>query len=370
MIESTVATLGSSTLADGGFWKTLFFRGSGQATYSKDVDFLFMSIWWLSVVCFLGLMSLMVFFVIKYRRRPGVPAMQSKAHNTPLEIAWTVIPTIIFVFIFFGGFYAYAKQHVAPGNSLKIDLTAKKWNWNLIYPNGASSTELTRLNGVDVPIFMIPEDTPIELQMTSTDVIHSFWVPDFRMKIDVIPNRYTNYWFQAEPLKEGETSRDHWVFCAEYCGDNHSEMGAILRVVSKEDFAKWLKEPFDGAMPLADVGKVLYGTKGCASCHSVDGSANTGPTWKDLYGSDSTYADGSTATMDANQIRNSILDPSSQIRQGFTNQMPTYQGQINAREMAALIAYMRTISANAPASDIGQTWGETAPEDPNAATGN
>jgi len=143
MIDSMVATLRSSTLADGGFWKETFFRGAGKASYSNDVDRLFLGIWWVSVVAFLGLMALMFYFVIKYRRRPGVPAQRSVSHNMPLEIAWTVIPTIFFVFMFFGGFFAYAKEHVAPGDAMQLTLTAKKWNWSITYPNGANSTQLT-----------------------------------------------------------------------------------------------------------------------------------------------------------------------------------------------------------------------------------
>lgn len=363
MIDSMVATLRSSTLADGGFWKETFFRGAGKASYSGDVDRLFLGIWWVSVAAFIGLMTLMFYFVIKYRRRPGVPAQRSVSHNMPLEIAWTVIPTIFFVFMFFGGFFVYAKEHVAPGDAMQLDLTASKWTWSITYPNGSGATEEMLLGALERAVFLVPEDTPIQLQMTSTDVIHSFWVPDFRLKVDIFPNRYTSYWFKTAPLEPGEEYRDHWIFCAEYCGDQHSEMAATLRVVSREQFGKWLREPFKDSKPLVEVGKTLYGTKGCASCHTVDGKPNTGPTWQNLFGSVSQYTDGSSATMDFNQIRESIYIPSAKIRLGFQPEMTTYQGGVSLRELTALIAYMQSISDNAPTPALDRTWGDTAPAD-------
>lgn len=355
-------------LAEGGLWKKIFFRGDGGATYSDGVDFMFMGLWWLSVACFVGLMGAMVYFVIKYRRRPGRPAMRSASHNNVLEITWTVIPTIIVVIIFVMGFRAYARQVVAPSGTLNLDLSAYKWGWDITYPSGAGATENTvpnQLGALPVPIYIIPEDTPIKLTMSSQDVIHSFWVPDFRFKQDVFPNRFTTYWFQSEKLKETDRdnpdlaypNREHWVFCAEYCGDNHSEMAAILRVVPREQFAEWLKEPFDGGMSLVDVGRKLHTTKGCVQCHSVDGSAGTGPTWKNMYGYESAYVNAPSWTLDDNAIREGIYDPGAKVRQGFQNQMASYQGRLNDKELRAIIAYMRSLSDRAGEFDPAATWG-------------
>ncbi len=355
-------------LANSGFWTRVFFREKGSATYSHGADVMFLGLWWFSVFCFVGLIGTMIYFVIKYRRRPGRPAMISASHNNVMEITWTVIPTIIVVLIFIAGFRAYAAQIVAPAGTLNLDLSAKKWAWDITYPNGSGATESTKPNqmgALEVPIYVIPEDTPVKLTMSSEDVIHSFWIPDFRFKQDVFPNRFTTYWFQTEPLKETDRdnpdlpypNKEHWLFCAEYCGDNHSEMAAIIRIVPQEEFTRWMSEPFDKGMSLVEVGSILYKTKGCVQCHSVDGSDNTGPTWKNLFGYEVAYSNADSWTIDENAIREAIYNPGVKIRQGYKNQMPTYQGRINDKELRALIAYMKSLSDKAGEFDASQTWG-------------
>ncbi|MCB9845685.1 MAG: c-type cytochrome [Phycisphaeraceae bacterium] len=355
----------SVILGDAGPMQRLWFRDHGSSTYAAETDHMYMFLLWLSVACFVGLMAAMVYFVIKYRWRKGQPIIRSAGHNTPMEVTWTVLPTILLVVIFFKGFWVYAKQQVAPAGALQLTLTAKKWSWDIQYPNGSGSTETTKIGAVDIPVFIVPEDTPVEIRMTSEDVIHSFWVPDFRMKQDVFPNRFTKYWFQSVKLKAtdndnpalGYPNREHWLFCAEYCGDNHSEMAGLVRVVPREQFAAWMREPFPGAMPMVEVGKILYSTKGCNGCHTTNGDDNTGPTWKDLYGSTAEYQDGSSWVLDDNAIREAIYNPGAKVRIGRENRMPTYQGSINSKQLMAIIAFMKSISENAPASAGDELWG-------------
>ncbi len=351
----------TSTLLLADAFREMMFRGSRGATYSAETDAMFMFLFWFSTAVFVGLMGAMVWWTIKYRWKPGQRLKYSPAHNTALEVTWTVIPTIIVVFMFLFGFWTYTKQQIAPSNAVVLSLSAKKWNWDLTYPGGIGATESVRNGAVDIPVFLVPEDTPIQLQMISDDVIHSFWVPDFRFKQDVFPNRFTTYWFQSEKLTDADRdnpdlpyrNREHWVFCAEYCGDNHSEMAAILRVIPREEFDKWLREPWPEGMRPEEIGFKLWTLKGCNACHTLDGSAGTGPTWKNLAGYEHTYTNGQTILADADHLRNSILNPGNEIRSGYTNQMPTYAGSISNQDLGRIIAYMNTISDKGATVDFG-----------------
>ncbi len=356
-----------TTLADG-FWHWLWFDepANNAAGVARIGDELFMYIFWLSVAWFVFLMGLTFFFVVKYQRKPGQKLQRSPAHHTPLEIAWTVIPTLFLVYIFFKGFWGYADALVAPANAEVINLKAQKWAWRMTYPNGAESPLSTKFMYTDAqgnqvtsaqeaPIFVVPAGKPVQLRMSSMDVIHSFWVPDFRSKFDVFPNRYTAYWFQADE------PGDHVIYCAEYCGDLHSEMYAILRVVPEPEYRKTIDEwNINWGEGLAAVGAKLYKSKGCVACHTVDGTANTGPTWKGIWGKEHEFQDGGKAVVDANYIRESILVPAAHIVKGFPNQMVSYQGQLNDRELDALIAYIESLGDNPPAPGTGH--GETPAE--------
>jgi cytochrome c oxidase subunit 2 len=350
----------TTTLADG-FWHWLWFEDAAKSNSgaARIGDELFMYIFWLSVAWFVFLMGLTFYFVVRYRRIPGRKLSRSPAHHTPLEIAWTVVPTLFLVYIFFKGFWGYADALVAPSNAEVINLKAQKWAWRMTYPNGAESPDTTRFtykdeqgntvtSAADAPIFYAPAGKPVQLRMSSIDVIHSFWIPDFRTKFDVFPNRYTAYWFEAkEP-------GDHVIFCAEYCGDLHSEMYAVLRVLPEPEY----RAKIEGMVipwpegPVA-VGKVLHKTKGCVACHSVDGSPNTGPTWKGSWGKEHEFEGGAKAVVDANYVRESVLVPAAKIVKGFPNQMVSYQGQLNDRELDALIAYIESLGDNPPAPGAG-----------------
>lgn len=365
---SLARCLGEGGLFDVHRW---FFRPTGRSMHADEIDSLFIGIWWLSVVCFVVLMFLMVYWAFKYRRRPGQIAPASPSHNTPLEIAWTVIPLGILAIIFFKGFHGYMAHVVVPAGALELDLTAQKWDWTITYPGGENSPEKVRVGDKDVPVFTVPANTPVKIRMKSIDVIHSFWVPDFRGKFDVMPNRYTVYWFQADDPKGGQVLppgspaagapyEDHWVFCAEYCGDSHSEMSAIIRVVPPAAYEKIIGTWGTAGMTPVQLGKRTWTVK-CSSCHTIDGKAGTGPTWKDVYGHEVAFTDGTKYTAEqmgdgvffANYVRESILEPSKRIVSGFGNQMVSFQGQIKEEEIDGVIAFLKSISEKGIAEGAG-----------------
>lgn len=396
-----------------------WFVSPGKGDFAGDSDALYMMIYWWSLFWFFLLMGLTVYWVIKYRRRPGVPAQPSASHNTPLEIIWTVVPSSSLVVIFLLGFWGYLNKTIAGPDSVLMNLTAKKWGWTITYPNGVQSgTWLTRLNdtaaeearraerarvlgvayeppappagtpapgtpgsvvttvsALEYPVMVFPAGKNVQLKMVSTDVIHSFWIPALRKKIDVMPNRNTSFTFQTPPLGEdalvgeyedGSTYRyqDYWIFCAEYCGQDHSEMAAVLRVVSDLDYTKITQEIW------ADVGLLQRGEniyKGqCASCHSLDGSRVVGPSWKDLWGNPVPLTTGETLSFAdnvevANYIREAILYPNNKKRAGYEAAvMNSFQGLLSDEDLLALELYMATLSTHPLAAQFVQSM--SAPE--------
>lgn len=322
--------------------------GPAQSTMGAEIDSIYLFILWVMAISFVVLMAAMLYFVVVYRRRPGVAPPLSRSHNTPLEIAWTVVPTALMVPMFFWGFWSYASQVVAPANYEDITLTAGQWWWRWTYPNGAQSNLTAHVGASNVPVFLAPAGRPVRLRMSSMDVIHSFYVPDFRTKFDVFPNRYTAYWFETPPLRSGETHRDHLVFCAEYCGDNHSEMAAVIRVVSPEEYAKTLEEWATPGTPL-ELGQRIFETT-CAACHSIDGPRKIGPNWRNLYGYERQLSDGSVVVADENYIRESILNPGAKVVAGYENvQMNSFQGLLNADQINGLIVFLQSLSDRGPA---------------------
>lgn len=383
------STDGSSALTSG-FWHRMWLRGAPGTELAEGTDATMMFLWWFCVFWFVFLMGLMVYFIVRYRRQPGKAAPVSPSHSTPLEITWTVVPTILLAFIFVVGFRDYMKKMTPAGNAMELRLTGWKWSWKIEYPNGFvvdSSSSAARIGAEPAPVFYIPAETPIKLRMNSNDVMHSFWIPDFRIKQDLLPNRFTYMSFTAKapgadaarmPESAGQASAptpnptryqpngappfiaelagtpyvDHWVFCAEYCGTSHSEMAAIIRVVPKEAYIKWLEltqEKAESGSPI-EVGQRVYKAN-CASCHSVDGSKNTGPTWKNWFGYEHEYEDGGKFLADDNFMVESIRIPAKHIRKGYPNGMtPWSEGMLSPKKVDALIAYMKSLSDKAPAT--------------------
>jgi len=307
---------------------TLFLPPPGS-TIASDVDAVFNLVLYVGIFFFILVVSLAAFFVVKYRRK-GTPGLTSGTdHNLPLELLWTIIPSIIVVIFFVFGFRTFLKMNVVPKDSLEIKVTAQRWMWAFDYPEGANS-----INKLVVPV-----NTPIKALLSSTDVIHSFYIPDFRIKMDVLPNRYTTAWFEANRVGEYDLE------CAEYCGKGHSQMLGKVQVVSADDYAAWLEKSsaFDESIPLEVHGEKLYKSKACYTCHTVDGTGSTGPTFKGVFGHEVFLSDGSQVMVDENYIRESILNPRAKVVAGFNPVMPTYQGRIKDREIDALIAYIKSL---------------------------
>lgn len=366
-------------LANASLQDRLWFGDKSYTDAGRQADWMFHFIWWSSVAAFVGLMIVMLVFAIRYRRRAGKPAPASPGHNTPLEIAWTIIPTIVFLVMFVEGFRGYINLNYAPVGAIEANVLARQWAWSLQYSGGQMTTEVATTTegprGTDPaqtfsktpsPIWYFPEGQPVLLRMTSQDVIHSFWIPDFRVKQDVFPNRYTSFTFTPDPLddtalvmEDAELGafpyRDHILMCAEYCGDDHSEMAGIIRIVPMDIYQAKLEIFGSPRGTLAERGRIVAQQNGCLSCHSVDGSANTGPTWKNLYNTEHQYADGSTILADDNHIRESIYVPSAKIRAGFPNQMVSYQGMISPEQLGWVISYMKTLSDATPESERAAT---------------
>jgi cytochrome c oxidase subunit 2 len=268
---------------------------------------------------------------VRYRRRKGQEEELDRgpSKNVLLEAAWIIIPSLIVLVIFVWGFQGYMRMHVVPANAMEVKVTGQKWFWSFQYPEGATSTNE----------LVVPVDTPVRLLMSSQDVIHSFYVPAFRMKKDVLPNRYQVAWFEAE--REGVYD----LFCAEYCGTSHSEMVGKVRVLSYPEYQAWLEENAlsgEGMTP-REFGAKLYNAKACNTCHSVDGSPGNGPTFLGAFGKEEEMADGSTVVVDENYIRESILNPKSRVVAGYQPIMPTYQGMLTDREVDALVAYIKSL---------------------------
>jgi cytochrome c oxidase subunit 2 len=374
MIADIPITLAQDSL------KKYFFFSVGASKQAGETENLFMYIMWVNLISFIALMALLAWFIIKYRRSKQASNYQvSPAHHTPLELAWSIIPLLIMIPIFYYGFTGYADKLAAPQDSEEITVTGKKWDWSFTYSNGAEPQgELVHLTktGKGFPEFVVPEHRPVKLIMSSRDVIHAFYIPDFRTKMDVIPNRYTSMWFYPEKLtnERDPTTKQlrdptqpenppHKVFCAEYCGQDHSDMMAQLRVVTEKEFnaikRKWTDYAPDTT--ILKVGEKVFSRKGCNACHTVDGAPSTGPTWKNMFGNKHEYTDGTSDTVTENTLRSDILYSQKRIMKGFPTSMPIFAGQISPLELDAVILYIKSLSEKDKAAaerEGAKTYGE------------
>jgi cytochrome c oxidase subunit 2 len=304
------------------------------STIAPDVDWAWDMVMIVSIAFFMLLMGLMVYFAIAYRRRHDREITSDIDNSHVLERIWTIVPLILVGWLFFVGFKGFVNASVAPADSYQIHVQARKWVWEFTYPNGVTTSEL-----------IVPEKTPIKLIMSSSDVVHSFYVPEFRVKRDVIPGLYTTMWFEpTEPL-------DSVIQCAEYCGGagdgsrgtGHSGMWAPVRVVTSGQFKAWLdaEDEKSNKLPPAALGKKLYADKGCNGCHTLDGKPLTGPTFKGVFGRKEQMSSGETITVDENYLRESILNSQAKIVQGFQPVMPVFQGQLNEKQVTGLIEFIK-----------------------------
>lgn len=302
----------------------------GASSLAPEVDSLFYFVTWTSAILFIGVVGAIIFLAFRYRRRSAEDLPSPVEPSKFIEISWIVIPTILVLIVFNWGFKLFIKQGIAPPESYEIRVTASMWKWDFEYPNGTISTGELH----------VPDNRPVRLLMSSTDVLHSFFVPVFRVKQDVLPDRYTAVWFQA--TKRGEFP----VYCTEYCGTGHSAMLSTVVVESQSDFNTWLESAgVDEDMPLAEYGAQLYEQQGCQQCHSLDGSPGIGPTIQGLYGRSEQLSDGSAVEVDDNHLRESILDPGAKIVAGFLDVMPKVYSNLEERQVNALVEFIKEQSS-------------------------
>jgi cytochrome c oxidase subunit II len=308
------------------------------STMAGHVDALYI---FLLIVC--GMVSLLIFiclvyFAARFRHRPGVPAEHIEG-STPLEITWSTIPFLVFMVIFAWGAVVYFKERTPPDDATEVYVVAKQWMWKLEHAEG--QREINELH--------VPVGRDVKLIMTSQDVIHSFYIPAFRIKQDVLPGRYTVEWFRA--TKPGT----YHLFCAEYCGTQHSGMVGDIVVMQPAQYEAWMNGGSTG--PLSVTGEKIFAELGCSTCHRTD-TQGRGPNLQGVFGKPVQLEDGRTVTADENYVRECILDPGARRVKGFQPIMPTFQGLVSEEQVNALVAYIKSISA---------TKGETAKTSASAA---
>ncbi len=306
--------------------KGTFWLPEGASTLASEIDWLFNFVHIVSLILFIGVVGGIILFAFKYRRRRAdevpVPVTESKF----LEMAWIIVPTILVLVLFNWGFQTFIKIQVAPPDSYEINVIARKWLWEFQYPDGTTSTNELH----------VPANRPVRLVMQSEDVIHSLFVPAFRIKQDVLPNRYTAVWF--ETTRAGEFQ----LFCTEYCGTQHSGMLAKVVAHPQGEFEQWLESAGgDDDLPLPELGARLYEQQVCKTCHSIDGSRVIGPTFKGLFGSTRQLEGGGTAVADEDYLLEAIVEPSAKVTAGYPNAMPPSYAGLSARQLDALIAFIK-----------------------------
>lgn len=297
------------------------------STFAESVDPLY---WFLILFVggfFVVVCGVILYWGTKYRKREGDGRKSYHPHSTGLELAWTAVLVVIAMFIFAWGAILFFQAYDVPENALEINVMGKQWMWKVRHSNG--KREVNELH--------VPLGQPVKLIMTSQDVIHSFFVPAFRLKQDVLPAKYTHMWFTA--TKTGEFP----LFCAEYCGTEHSTMGGKVVVMEPQEYAKWLGGT-DGETALSS-GARLFERMGCSSCHAV-GDKSRGPLLENIYGSEVTLTTGEKVTVDDQYLRESILNPSARVLSGFSPLMPSFKNQLEEEEILNLITYIKSLRSN------------------------
>ena len=304
-----------------------------------NVDALFIFLLILSGMMTLVIFTALIFFAARYRHRKGVLAEQIEG-SIPLELTWTVIPLGVFMVIFLWGAVVYFQQRTPPRDATEVYVVAKQWMWKLEHAEGQRE-----INSLHVPV-----GRDVKLIMTSQDVIHSFFVPDFRIKQDVVPGRYTVTWFRA--TKPGT----YHLFCTQYCGTLHSSMIGSIEVMEPAQYEAWMSGGAVG--PLSASGEKIFAELGCATCHRSD-SQGRGPNLQGVFGKPVQLEDGRIVNADENYIRESILDPGAKVVKGFKPIMPTFQGLVSEEQLNALVAYVKSL---APPRASGANTAMSAPE--------
>jgi cytochrome c oxidase subunit 2 len=296
------------------------------SSFAWKVDALYFYLSGVTLFFALLISATLIFFVIRYRRRSPYEIPRPVAGSHKLETIWTFIPFVIAMTMFAWGATVYFDQYKPPANAIEVYVVGKQWMWKLQHATG--QREINELH--------VPVGRKIKLIMTSEDVIHDFFVPAFRTKADVVPGRYQTLWFEA--TKPGR----YHLFCAEYCGMNHSGMIGSVIVMEPREFDDWLSGNTGNTTPAA-AGEQLYQTLGCASCHGDEGEGGRGPALAGIFGKEQALQSGQPVTVDEAYLRESIVNPQAKMVLGFGPIMPTFQGQVTEDQLVQLIAYIKSL---------------------------
>lgn len=327
---------------------------------AKQVDYLFWTISGLTVIFTIIVMMLVLFFVIKYRRGTKASRKNPMSHNTMLEVIWTGIPLILALGMFVWSARGFIKHRTMPEEAMDVFVIGKQWMWHSQHMDGVREN-----NALHVPV-----GKAVTMTMISQDVIHSMYLPEFRAQFHVVPGRYTQLTFT--PTKPGR----YRMLCAMHCGAQHSEMTGWIYVMEPEDFAEWQAQAMDQMRPrsqtLVERGHDLFELKRCGSCHESEDTVRA-PSLEGIMGRERTLASGAVITADQDYIRNSILDPNSQIVGNYENLMPAYGSFTNEEDIMALIAYIKSIGGDSdnvivPNSPMSRSGRESHPSAADNAT--
>ena len=306
------------------------------SNFAGNVDALFSFILMTTLFFAVLVTVLIIFAAFKFRRQSANEVGDDVHGNNLLEVGWTLIPTIIAIGIFAWGAAIYVNYRIAPKDTLDIYLVGKQWMWKLQQPNGRK--EINELH--------IPVNRNVKLIMGSEDVIHNFYVPAFRVKMDVVPGRYNTMWFR--PTKTGK----YHFFCSQYCGTNHAVMGGWVTVMEPAEYASWLSGESGDVNPVS-AGERLFTQFACNTCHIPNGTGRA-PSLNGVFGGNVLLADGSTVVADETYIRESILQPKAKIVGGYQPVMPTFQGLITEEQILNLTAYIKSLQSQpVPAKGAG-----------------
>lgn len=308
------------------------------STVAPKIDWIHNLITDLSVFFTVAICGAMLYFAIRYRKRNGVDHETPRIHGSSLlEVVWTVVPTLVCIFIAYYGVAIYHEMREVPADALTVNVTGKQWNWDFQYENGKKTHNE----------FVVPVGKTTKLVLTSSDVLHSFFIPNMRVKRDAVPGQYSYLAFT--PVQSGE----YQVYCTEYCGDSHSAMLAKLKVLPEAEYDRWYNDRSEeirrAGMTPAQRGEKLYVESGCQGCHSLDGSPRVGPSWLKIYMRKGKLTDGAEYVADDNYLKESILYPNNKKPEGFANMnMPSFMGQLSDDDITDLISFMKTLK-EAPA---------------------
>ena len=326
--------------------RRMLFLPEQASAYAVEVDRLHFFVITVTMLGAFGVAGTALVFFVKYRRRHDRQVTEHVEPRAIHEVLFIGVPLAFFLLWFAIGFPLFVRLQTPPRDAIDVYVQGKKWMWKFAYPGGP--------NGVDV--LRVPAGRPVRLLITSRDVIHSFFVPDFRIKQDAVPGRYSQTWFNV--TQPGR----HQVLCAEYCGLGHSAMLAEIIAMPPAEYEAWLAEsrrstvaaaqdsPDDRADPrtsLAEQGRRLSSEYGCFKCHTVDGTRHIGPTWLDLYRKTERLQDGKSVVADEAYMTESMMDPAAKVVAGYQNVMPTFQGRIPGPEVAAIVEFIKSLRTDA-----------------------